>query len=309
MKILIMGAGAVGAYYGARLQQAGEEVVFGARGENLRVMREHGLEIQSYKGDFKLAVTATDDPKEYAPYDLVLFAVKSYDTEASAQQLIGTLAPDGILMTIQNGVENEEILCRYFPREAVMGGNSRVGAELIAPGKVMHTAIGVIEFGEMDGRITPRAERLAEIFKRAEIYGELTGDLKTIRWYKLMGNNGTNPVCALSLSSIGQILGDEDGYELSRTLMAEAITVGRAEGANVTEDRIEMQLQGIKNNRNAFKIKPSTLQDLEKGKRLEYDGICGAVVRAAARHNIPVPATRTVYALLKMIDARIRDRN
>lgn len=308
MKILIMGAGAVGAYYGARLRQAGEEVVFGARGENLRAMRDHGLEIQSYKGDFKLPVTATDEPREYAPYDLVLFAVKSYDTEAGAGQLAGTLAPDGILMTIQNGVENEETLCRYFPRESVMGGNSRVGAELIAPGKVMHTAIGVIEFGEMDGRITPRAERLAEIFKRAGIYGELTSDLKTIRWYKLMGNNGTNPVCALSLSSIGQILGDEDGYELSRTLMAEAITVGRAEGANVTQDRIELQLQAIKNNLNAFKIKPSTLQDLEKGKRLEYDAICGAVVRAAARHNIPVPATKTVYALLKMIDARIRER-
>jgi 2-dehydropantoate 2-reductase len=309
MKILIMGAGAVGAYYGARLQQAGEEVVFGARGENLRAMREHGLEIQSYRGDFKLPVTATDDPKEYAPYDLVLFAVKSYDTEAGAKQLVGTLAPDGIIMTIQNGVENEEILCRFFPREAVMGGNSRVGAELIAPGKVMHTAIGMIEFGEMDGRITPRAERLAEIFKRAGIYGDLTSDLKTIRWYKLMGNNGTNPVCALSLSSIGQILNDEECYELSRTLMAEAITVGRAEGANVNEDRIELQLQAIKNNINAFKIKPSTLQDLEKGKRLEYDGICGAVVRAAARHNIPVPATKAMYALLKMIDSRIRERN
>ena len=91
--------------------------------------------------------------------------------------------------------------------------------------------------------------------------------------------------------------------------MAEAITVGRAEGANVTEDRIELQLQGIKNNVNAFKIKPSTLQDLEKGKRLEYDAICGAVVRAAARHSIPVPATKAMFALLKMIDARIQERN
>ncbi|HUN59754.1 MAG TPA: 2-dehydropantoate 2-reductase [Candidatus Binataceae bacterium] len=309
MKILIMGAGGVGAYFGARLQQAGGEVVFGARGENLRAMREHGLEVQSHKGNFKLIVRATDNPKEFAPYDLVLFAVKSYDTEASAKQLLGTLTPDGILMTIQNGVENEEILCRYFPREAVMGGNSRVGAELIAPGKVMHTALGVIEFGELDGRITPRAERLAEIFKRAGIFGELTTDLKTIRWYKLMGNNGTNPVCALSLSTLGQILADEDGHELSRTLMTEAITVGQAEGAKVIQERVEMQLQMIKQHLDAFKIKPSTLQDLEKGKRLEHDAICGAVVRAAARHNIPVPATKAVFALLKMIDARMQERN
>ncbi|MGA2411409.1 MAG: 2-dehydropantoate 2-reductase, partial [Candidatus Binataceae bacterium] len=81
MKILIMGAGAVGAFYGARLQQAGEDVIFGARGENLRAMREHGLEVQSFKGDFKLPVKATDNPRDFAPYDLVLFAVKSYDTE------------------------------------------------------------------------------------------------------------------------------------------------------------------------------------------------------------------------------------
>jgi 2-dehydropantoate 2-reductase len=308
MKVLIMGAGAVGAYFGARLQQAGEQVVFCTRGENLRAMREHGLEIESYQGDFKLTVIATDDPKEYAPYDLILFAVKSYDTDSAARQLAGTLAPEGILLTIQNGVENEEILCRHFPREAVMGGNSRVGAELIAPGRVMNTALGAIEFGEMDGRITPRAERLAEIFKRAGIYGELTSDLKTIRWYKLMGNNGTNPICALSLSTLGQVLSDEDGYELSRTLMTEAIVVGKAEGAKVSEDRVQVQLQAIQRHLDAFKIKPSTLQDLEKGKRLEYDAICGAVVRAAARHNIPVPATKTVYALLKMIDARIRER-
>ena len=104
MKILVMGAGAVGSYYGAKLQQAGEDVVLCVRGENLRVMRERGLEVQSYKGDFKIAVKATDRPADFAPYDLVLFAVKSYDTEASAKQLVDCLAPDGIIMTIQNGV-------------------------------------------------------------------------------------------------------------------------------------------------------------------------------------------------------------
>src|SRR5215831_9006986 len=100
MKILVMGAGAVGAYYGAQLQRAGEEVVFCARGDNLRAMREHGLEITSFKGDLKLTVNATGEPKEFAPYDLILFAVKSYDTESAAKQLEGTLSRDGVLMTI-----------------------------------------------------------------------------------------------------------------------------------------------------------------------------------------------------------------
>jgi 2-dehydropantoate 2-reductase len=302
MKILVMGAGAVGAFYGARLQQAGEDVVLCARGDNLRALREKGLEIKSFKGDLKIAVKATENPREFAPYDLILFAVKSYDTEASARQLEGCLAKDGILMTIQNGVENEEILCRFFPRESVMGGNSRVGAELVAPGKILHTAIGVIEFGELDGRETPRAQRLAEIFKRAGIFGELATDLKTIRWYKLMGNNSTNSVSALTRSTLGQMLEDPEGYNLVRTLMLETLAVGRAEGAKVTDDRVDLQLQQIQKNLNAYAIKTSTLQDLEKGKRLEYDAISGAVVRAARRHGMRVPATETVYALLKLLD-------
>ncbi len=256
MKILVMGAGAVGAYYGARLQQAGEEVVLCARGENLRAMRERGLEVKSYKGDFKFAVKATDRPADFAPYDLVLFAVKSYDTEASAKQLIGCLAPDGIIMTIQNGVENEDLLCRYFPRAAVMGGNSRVGAELVAPGVVMHTALGIIEFGELDGGETPRALRLAEIFKHAEIFGELTTDLKTLRWYKLMGNNSTNTVCALSLSTLGAAFRDPDGLALVRTLMEETIAVGIAEGAKMDSARIEPYLQMVLKNLNVDAIKP-----------------------------------------------------
>jgi 2-dehydropantoate 2-reductase len=302
MKILVMGAGAVGAYYGAKLQQSGEDVTLCARGENLRVMRERGLEIKSAKGDVKIAVKATNAPREFAPYDLILFAVKSYDTESAARQLEGCLAPDGVLMTIQNGVENEDELCRVFPREAVMGGNSRIGADLIVPGVVQHTALGVIEFGELDGRETPRAQRIAEVFKRAGILGELTSDLKTLRWYKLMGNNSTNSVSALTRATLGQMLDDPEGFRLVRTLMLETLAVGRAEGAKVVDERADAQLEQIRKALNAYAIKTSTLQDLEKGKPLEYEAISGAVLRAARRHGIPVPATETVYALLRLLD-------
>ena len=302
MKILIMGAGAVGAYYGAQLQRSGQDVVFCARGDNLRALQEQGLEISSFKGDHKLRVKTTADPREFAPYELVLFAVKSYDTESAALQLEGCLAKDGVLMTIQNGVENEEVLCRFFPREVVMGGNSRVGAELVAPGKVFHTALGEIEFGELEGKITPRAERIAEVLRRAGILGELTTDLKTIRWYKLMGNNSTNSVSALSHTTLAQMIEDPDGFNLVRTLMLETLAVGRAEGAKVSDDRVDLQLAMISKSLNVAAIKTSTLQDLEKGKRLEYEAISGAVVRAARRHHMKVPATETVYTLLKLLE-------
>ena len=288
--------------YGARLQASGEDVVFCARGEQLRALKEQGLEIKSIQGDLKLRVKATERPADFAPYDLILFAVKSYYTEAGAQQLEGCLAKDGALMTIQNGVENEEILCKFFPRDAVMGGNSRVGAEVVAPGKVLHTALGRIEFGELDGRETPRAQRVAEIFRRAGIFGELTTDLKTIRWHKLMGNNSTNSVGTLSRTTLGQMLADPDGFALVRTLMIETVIVGRAEGANMSEERVDPYLQALVKSLQIMTMKPSTLQDLEKGKRLEYDGICGAVLRAARRHGIKVPATETVYTLLKLLD-------
>lgn len=303
MKILIMGAGAIGLFYGARLQQAGEDVCYCARGDNLRALREHGLEMKSPDGDVHLGVKATGDPQEFAPYDLILFCVKSYDTVAAAGGLAGCLGPDGAVMTIQNGVENEELLCTVLPRACVMGGNARVGAEMLAPGRVLHTALGIIEFGELDGGETPRALRIAEAFKRARILGRLTRDLKTERWKKLMGNNSTNTVSALARCTLAAMFGDPDGAALARRLIEETAMVARVEGAKITDADVEKLYKQALGFSNAGAIKTSTLQDLERGKRLEYDALSGAVVRAARRHGLSVPATETVHTLLKLLDA------
>ena len=233
MKILVMGAGAIGAFYGAWLQRAGDEVYFCARGEHLRALKEHGLEVKSVNGDFHIAVKASSDPREFAPYELILFCVKSQDTLSTARQLVGCLADGGAVLTIQNGVENEALLCEVFPREQVMGGNARVGAEITAPGKLLHTVGGNAEIGELDGRKTARAERIAESFRRAGVLGELTDDLLTIRWHKLMGNNGTNTVCTLGRCSVGAAISDPEGAALVRQLFLDVVRVGRAEGAKL----------------------------------------------------------------------------
>ena len=135
MKILVMGAGAVGSYFGARLRASGEDVVLCARGDHLRALREHGLNIKSIRGDLRIDVTATDTPREFAPYDLILFCVKAYDTEAAATEISGCLAPIGAILTLQNGVENEAKLAAIFGPQAVMGGNARVGVEVVALGQ------------------------------------------------------------------------------------------------------------------------------------------------------------------------------
>ena len=205
MKILVMGAGAVGAYYGARLQQAGEEVILCARGANLEALRRDGLKVQSFQGDFALPVTATADPTEFAPYDLILFCVKSYDTMTAARLLKDSLAPNGVILTVQNGVENEAQLREVFGG-AVMTGNARIGAEMTKPGFIVHRTGGVIEFGELKGGETERARRLAEVFKRAGILGQLMPGIWKQRWVKLLWNASFNPVTALSRSTVGEVL-------------------------------------------------------------------------------------------------------
>jgi 2-dehydropantoate 2-reductase len=304
MKILVMGAGAVGAYFGARLQEIGEQVIFCARGENLRALRERDLEIKSPRGDLKLKVQATDRPAEFAPYDLILFCVKVYDTDAAAESIKGCIAPGGGVLTVQNGVENEDRLIELLGDGVILGGNARIGAELVAPGKVVHVTNGYMDFGELDGRETPRGKAYADAFRRAGILGEFTPRIRALRWDKLMWNAAFNTVSALTRKTVGAILGDPDGKVLIRTLMREVMQVARAEGGDITEQRIELFIDHSEKNLGA--VRTSTLQDFERGKRLEYEALAGAVVRAARRHGIAAPASQTIYALLKLLDSRGR---
>jgi 2-dehydropantoate 2-reductase len=301
MKILVMGAGAVGAYFGARLAAAGEQVVLCARGRYLAAFRERGIAIKSIRGDLKLeAIDATDDPRKFAPYDLILFCVKVYDTADAARAISGCLADGGAILTLQNGVENEERLAAIFGRDAVMGGNARVGVEMMKPGELVHLSSGHIDFGELDGRETARARKFADAFRRAGILGELTPKIKTLRWDKLVWNGAFNSVATITRRRVGEILDDPESLRLVTDLMREIITVARADDAEIGFDRIDSYL--AHSDKNLRAIKTSTQQDLERGKRLEYEALAGAVVRAARRHGIAVPIMETIYALLRLID-------
>jgi 2-dehydropantoate 2-reductase len=300
MKILVMGAGAVGAYFGARLRALGEDVVLCARGEHLRAIRARGLDIASIRGDLKIEINATDTPRDFAPYDLILFCVKAYDTDAAARAIEGCLKPGGAILTLQNGVENESNLAAIFGRDAVMGGNARVGVEIVAPGKIAHLSTGYIDFGELDGRESERASAIAAVFQRAGILGEFSRDIMTLRWDKLVWNGAFNTVTTLTRRCVGEILDDPESMKLLRALMKEIVDVARAEGAKISYDRIDAYIAHSQKNLRA--LKTSTQQDLEHGKVLEYEALSGAVVRAARRHNISVPANETIYALMRLLD-------
>ncbi len=301
MKILVMGAGAVGAYFGARLVAAGEDLTFCARGKYLEAFRSSGIALKSIRGDLRLeTVRATNDPREFEPYDLILFCVKAYDTHEAARAIEGCLAPGGAILTLQNGVENEERLAEIFGRDAVMGGNARVGVEMIAPGELVHLSSGHIDFGELDGHQTERARRIAAAFSRAGILGELTPKIRTLRWDKLVWNAAFNSVATLTRRRVGDIIDNPESRKLVITLMREIITVARAEGTDIGFDRIDSYL--AHSDKNLRAIKTSTQQDLERGKRLEYEALSGAVVRAARRLGVSVPAMETIYALMRLLD-------
>ena len=304
MKILVMGAGAVGAYFGARLRASGEDVVLCARGESLRAIREHGLDITSIRGDLRIEVTATETPRDFAPYDLILFCVKAYDTDAAANAISRCLKPGGAILTLQNGVENEAKLAAIFGRDAVMGGNARVGVEMVAPGKIVHLSTGHIDFGELDGRETDRARSIADVFQRAGILGQVSTDIMSARWDKLVWNGAFNTVTTLTQRRVGELLDDPESMKLLRALMREIVTVARAEGAKIPDDRIDAYIAHSQKNLRA--LKTSTQQDLEHGKPLEYEALSGAVVRAARRHDISVPSVETIYALMRLLDGAPR---
>jgi len=300
MKILVMGAGAVGSYFGARLGAAGEAVTLCGRGNHLHAMREQGLAVKSIRGDVSVAVNATERPREFAPYDLTLFCVKAYDTDQAAAAMRGCLAEGGAILTLQNGVENEARLSEIFGRERVLGGNARVGVEIVAPGRLVHLSSGHIDFGELDGRESDRARAIAEIFGRAGIMGELSHNIMLLRWDKLVWNGAFNTVATLTRRRVGALLDDPGGLRLLCTLMREIIDAARAENYPIGYERIDSYLEHSR--KNLRELKTSTQQDLERGKRLEYEALAGAVVRAARRHHLQVPAMEAVYALLRLLD-------
>lgn len=186
-----------------------------------------------------------------------------------------------------------------FGPKAVLGGYARIGAELVSPDKVEHISGGYLTFGELDGTETPRTSTIADVFRRAEILGRVSPDIMSERWEKLMGNGAWNTISTLAQRRVGAILNDPESFKLAHTVMKEIVTVARAEGAQISDSRIDAYLQYSREN--LRQLKTSTQQDFERGKPLEYEALSDAVVRAARRHGMSVPANETLYALLRLL--------
>lgn len=298
MRIAVYGAGGVGGYFGGRLAQAGADVRLIARGAHLRALRGHGLRVRSVKGDFAVALPATDDPADIGPCDYVLFCVKSFDTEAAAARL-GPLLGDGTaVVSLQNGVDNEEKLARVVGDHHVMGGAAYIFAGIAEPGVVVHTGGPTsIVFGELDGRASARARQLLASCQQAGFGAELSPAITTVLWAKLAFICAQAGMTAAVRLPIGEIRTVDAAWAGFQRLVHEVCAVAAADGHPVPPTAQEGILAAGQT------VEPGSFSslhdDLVAGRRMELEALHGFVARRASERGVPVPMSEAVYAILK----------
>jgi 2-dehydropantoate 2-reductase len=301
VRVLVLGAGAVGGYFGARLAGGGHDVTLVARGANLEALRRHGLVLELPGETRHLAgIAAVGDPADAPPPEVVLVCVKSYDTAAAAASLRPVVRPDTVLLSLQNGVENEAVLAEVLGLPSLLVGLTFIGVELVAPGTVYYTGRGEILFGEPDGSESPRARRLADAFAAAGVPHQLRRDILVVAWEKLAWNAAFNAVTTLTGATVGAALALPASRALVLATMIETDAVATGAGIPVRRERLARVLAESADQMADFAT--SMLQDLRRGRRLEHDALNGAVVRAAARTGVPAPLNRTLLGLLARLD-------
>ncbi len=297
MKLAVMGAGGVGGSFGSRLALAGEEVCFIARGQHLEAIQANGLLVKNSTGDFIVQVRATGDPRTIGPVDFILFCVKSYDTENAAEAVRPLMGPDTAVLSLQNGVDNEEKLREILGPKHILGGAAYIFASIEAPGVIRHEWGGRIVFGELDRSRSDRCSRLLAALERAKIDAQISDDIHRTLWEKYCFICAGAGLTGLTRLPMGPIRECPETWSLYRRVVEEAVAVGSAAGvafAPGVVDRILAQAQRL--NPRAYS---SLHYDLAHGKRLEVEALHGHVVRLGQQFGIPTPTCFAIYAALK----------
>jgi len=301
MKIAIAGAGAVGAYYGGLLARGGIDVTFLGRGKHLEALRKNGLRVKSYRGDFNMEVKTTDDPSATGIYDLILFCVKSFDTENMANLITPMVGPDTTIISLQNGIDNEELIGKVLGREKVMAGIAFIGARVEEPGLIVHSAAGNMTFGEIDGGPSERGKKILQVFESCNIEAKLTEDIKKAMWRKMVWNCGFNAITALTGCTAGEILGEKTTREVVQKTMEEIIAVAKGLGVFLDPD---LPQKTIAHTEKQGEIKTSMLMDMENGRRMEIEALNGVVSKKGKEINSPTPTNDTLYSMVRAINKK-----
>jgi 2-dehydropantoate 2-reductase len=299
MRIAVMGSGGTGGYFGGLLARAGEDVAFIARGAQLEAIRNNGLAIKSVlAGDFTISAPATDNPFDIGPVDFVLFCVKAYDNAIAAAQIRPLIGPETIVLSVQNGIDNEKQIGDVVGREHIVGAVSYVSSTIESPGVIAQTAgPGKIVLGEMQGGTSHRTEMIKNTLQNAGITAELHPDIQAALWQKFMAICGVNGVTALTRLPMGEILACAETGKLLRGTMEEVEAIARTNVANLPEGCVEQSMDFFGGMEPS--MRGSMYYDLAAGRRLELEVLNGAVVRLGSEHEISTPINFAIYAALK----------
>jgi 2-dehydropantoate 2-reductase len=301
MRIAVMGAGGIGGNFGARLAAAGEDVALIARGAHLAAIRERGLKaLSATVGDVHVRPRiATDDPGEVGPVDVVLLATKLYDLEAAAASCKPLLGPDTAVISLLNGVDSEDRMIPILGREHVVGGAVYATAHVVEPGVVQHVSGPQrMAFGELDGGRSARLDAFDAVARAAGIETIYSDHIRQEIWRKFVLLAGVSGVTAVARVPLGRVGADPDLRQLMDEVVDEVLAVARAEHIGLDDDAERARLETYMQN-SAPDLRPSMLLDLEAGRRLELEGISGAVVRLGRQHGVATPINRTIWAALR----------
>ncbi len=300
-RVAVLGAGAVGCFFGGMLARAGAHVTMIGRPAHVEAMRRDGLDMETLKFRERVKVAASTEAAAVAGHDVVLFCVKSGDTESAAKSIAPHLAPGAVVVSLQNGVDNPARIRPHVPVE-VLGTVVYVGCEMAGPGHVRHTGRGDLIMGGLRGSEAgaAQAKRVAAVFERAGVPCVVSADVDVDLWMKLIVNCAYNPASALSRLQYGRILALPEGPALMRAVIEEAVAVAHAEGVNVPTEGLVDKVLGV------AKAMPtqisSTAQDINLGKRTEIDALNGHVAKRGAALGVPTPVNATLWQLVKLLE-------
>jgi 2-dehydropantoate 2-reductase len=305
MHIAVMGTGAVGAYFGARLAAAGHELAFIARGKHLEVMRRNGLRVNSPGGNLHVEdARFTAAPGDIGTVDLILFCVKSYDTESAAAALAPMIGAHTTIVSLQNGIDNPEKIARRWGDGRTLTGVVYVGAAVASPGVITHSTGGKIIYGAADGEIGDGAKAVEQVLSNAAIPCELSADIQKVQWAKLLWNAPFCAISCLARADVKQIVESATLTRLVFACMSEVQAAALAAGIELPGSLCE---EAVNFSQGLGAFKPSMLQDLEAGKPLEYEAFNGIVIKRLEEAGKTAPINQSFYALLKHLDYRIRE--
>ena len=302
MKTVIMGGGAMGSLCGGLLTLSGEDVwLVDIWKENIDAMRSNGLKVEDRGKVQIIPVKATTDVASVGKADLILFFVKTYQTEKAVSDVLVLQKENTVFLTLQNGLGNEETICKKVNRKKVILGVTGQGATLLGPGHIRHAGWGKTYVGELDEKITDRVTQIAQVFRKAGIETEVSSHIHDLVWEKLLVNVGINALAALTGLKNGQLLDYPETVRLMEALVSEAVEVTKRKEIQIDENpmnRVKVVIEATRENR------CSMGQDLDYKRRTEIDAINGAVVREAERLGISVPYNQMITDLIKVVEKR-----